>query len=160
MAAATAGIDAMYDASLGFSGISGKVQAAVDWYGVGDLVTQSKSNDNSPDVTLLSGLNMKTSNYADIFLGVNARENPNLAYFANPESWITKDLPPVLIWHGTADIISTIEGSRRLAAKVEQLCGKDRVVFEEFEGYSHGDMRFSLPENFNRLIDWLKIQLS
>jgi acetyl esterase/lipase len=159
MAAATDGIDAMYDASLGFADISGKVRAVVDWYGVGDPVTQSISNDNSPDVTLLSGLNMKTSNYADIFLGVNARENTNLAYFANPETWITKDLPPTLIWHGTADIISTIECSRRLAAKIEQICGKDRVVYEEFEGYAHGDMRFSSPENFTRLIDWLNAQL-
>jgi acetyl esterase/lipase len=159
MAAATADVDAMYDASLGWADVSGKVQAVFDWFGVGDLVVQSEFTEHTPGMKLPDGTEFKMANYADVFLGVNARENTNLAYFASPETWITKGLPPVLIQHGIADEVVPIECSRRIAAKIEEICGKDCVVLEQFEGFTHGDAGFNTPENIKRVINWLKEKL-
>ncbi|MDR2530736.1 MAG: alpha/beta hydrolase [Oscillospiraceae bacterium] len=155
-AAATADVPALYDASLGFSGVDGRVQAVVDWFGVGDLVTQSQFTEDTPPMKLPNGTEMKMANYADVFLGVNARELPTLAHFANPETWVTPQLPPTLLQHGIADEIVPIECSRRLAKRIDEVCGTGRVILEQFEGYTHGDMRFNSPENIAHMVAFLK----
>lgn len=158
MAAASANVPAMYDPSLGYADVDGSVQAVVDWFGVGDLVVQSQYTEDTP-MKLPDGTEFKLDNYADIFLGANCREAQNLAYFASPETWVTPDMPPVLIQHGTTDEIVPITCSQRLAAKIEAICGKDRVQFEPFEGYMHGDMRFNNPDNVAKMLKWLKEKL-
>jgi acetyl esterase/lipase len=158
MAGATQDVAAMYDDSLGWADVDGTVHAIVDWFGVGDLVVQSQFTEDTP-MKLPDGTEFKMPNYADIFLGVNCRENPNLAYFANPETWVTTALPPVLLQHGIADEIVPIECSDRLAKRIEEVCGKDRVVYDAFEGYMHGDVRFHDPANHSRIFGWLKEKL-
>jgi len=156
MAAATQDNPVMYDESFGFAGVSDRVQAAVDLFGVGDLILQSafsgKKIENPPEgypVFLLQ-------NFADVFLGVPCREYPNLSYFANPESWITPELPPMLIQTGAADQVVPVECSRNLAKRIEEVCGKGRAVYDEFPDYAHGDPRFHDPANHRRIFDWLK----
>ncbi|MDR2360116.1 MAG: alpha/beta hydrolase [Oscillospiraceae bacterium] len=156
IAAASADNHALSDLSLGYADVSERVQAAVDWFGVGDLVVQSKFTEETPPMKLPDGTELKLDNYADVFLGVSALEHPELARFANPETWVTRDMPPIFIQHGIADEIVPIECSRLLAKTVERVCGKERVLFEEFEGYTHGDLRFNAPENTKRVFEWLK----
>ena len=84
---------------------------------------------------------------------------PHLAYFANPETWITSSMPPILLRMGAADRIVDVESSRRLAKRIEEVCGKDRVDYDEFPDYEHGDERFNSPENQKRMWDWLKDKL-
>jgi acetyl esterase/lipase len=156
IAAASAGNDALYDATLGFSDISGEVAAVVDWFGVGDLILQSEFTANTPGMKMPDGTVMKMDNFADIYLGVSAPENPNLAYFAAPETWITSKMPPTFIQCGAADEIVPVACSRSIAAKIEAVCGKDRITYEEFEGYTHGDMRFNDEANIKHMIAWLQ----
>ncbi|MDR0859003.1 MAG: alpha/beta hydrolase [Oscillospiraceae bacterium] len=155
IAAASADAEVLYDNSLGYADVSGEVQAVVDWFGVGDLVLQSEFTENSPGMEF-NGVTMKMDNYADIFLGVNAREHPELAYFANPESWITSKMPPTLVQVGAADEIVPYLCSKHIADKIAAVCGPERVTYEEFEGYTHGDMRFNEESNILHMIDWLK----
>ena len=72
MAAASADIPALYDDSLGYADVDGRVQAVVDWFGVGDLVVQSQYTEDTP-MKLPDGTSFKLDNYADIFLGVDCR---------------------------------------------------------------------------------------
>ena len=155
MAAAQPNNPVLYDESLGWADVDGTVQAVVDWFGVGDMVVQSQFTEDNP-MKLPDGTEFKMANYADIFLGVNAREYPLLAAFATPDTWITPDLPPVMLQHGMADEIVPIECSRLLAKRIADVCGADRVVFEEFEGYTHGDARFNDEANVAKVIAWVK----
>jgi acetyl esterase/lipase len=156
MAAASADNTALTDYSLGYSDTSEAVQAVIDWFGVGDLVVQSEFTEQTPGMKMPDGSEFKMANYADVFLGVNCRENPNLAYFANPETWVTTKLPPVYLQHGIADEIVPIACSRNLAKKIEAVKGKDGLVYEEFEGYAHGDPRFNEDANVAHVFNWLK----
>ncbi|MCL2124649.1 MAG: alpha/beta hydrolase [Oscillospiraceae bacterium] len=160
IAAASANNDVLYDKTLGFADIPGDVQAVVSWFGVGDLILQSEFITKIPMMKLPDGTEMQMANFADIFLGVNARENTNLAYFASPSTWITKEMPPTLIQSGAADEVVPIACSREIVAKICEICGDDRVVYDEFPDYGHGDERFSSPENIARMLAWLKQTLS
>lgn len=160
MAAATADAPAMYDESLGFAGVDGRVQAVVDWFGCGDLFMEAKFNaEGSPTMTLPNGREVPRMIFEDIFLGVKCADYPGLARFASPEAWITKDLPPVLLQHGAADQIVTVECSRRLAKRINQVCPPGRVTFDEFPDYAHGDPRFRSDQNLERVFAWLREKL-
>ena len=156
IAAASAGSDALYDNSLGFADLSGEVHAVVSWFGVGDLVVQSEFTAANPFLELPDGTKMPMANAADIFLGVNAREHTNLAHFGSVPTWITKDMPPTLLQHGGADALVPAECSRGMYEKIREVCGDDRVTYDEFPEYTHGDMRFNSEENIAYMIDWLK----
>jgi len=156
IAGASANNPALYDDALGFADISDEVHAIITQYGVGDMELQSTFTDNAPAIEMPGMPPFKMSNYADVFLGVNAREHPELARLATPSTWITPSLPPIYIQHGTADEIVPVECSRRLRERVEQVCGSDRYAYEEYEGYTHGDPRFNDDAVVSRLIDWLK----
>ena len=160
MAAATRDIPGMYDESLGFAGVSEKVHAVVDLFGVGDLVLQSAFDDEKKKNRPGGGSGGAGKNIADLFFGVPCQAHPLLARFANPEIWVGPDLPPMLIRAGAADALVPIEASRRLAKRIEEVCGKDRVDFDEFPDYIHGDARFHDPENHERMYAWLKEKLS
>lgn len=159
IAAASADSATLYDNSLGFADVSGQVQAVVSWFPVGDLVVQSEFAVQNPFMILPDGSKMPMANFADIFLGVNAREHPNLAHFASPSSWVTKDMPPVFLQHGAADALVPAECSRGIYAKICEVCGEDRVIYDEFPDYTHGDPRFSSEENISHMINWLKKHL-
>ncbi|MCL1804525.1 MAG: alpha/beta hydrolase [Clostridiales bacterium] len=159
MAAATQDATVMYDESFGFAGVSGRVQAVVDLFGVGDLMLQSDFSGKKIESPPEGYPALLLHNFADVFLGVPCREHPNLAYFANPESWVTPDLPPMLIQTGAADQVVPVACSRNLVKRIEEVCGKGRVVYDEFPDYAHGDPRFHDPANHRRIYNWLKAAL-
>lgn len=159
MAALTADIPAMDDLTLGYPEISGRVQAFIDWYGVGDLALQSDFTDKQPPMTMPDGTQLPSLNFADIFLGVKATEHPNLAYFASPETWVTKDAPPALIQVGSDDAVVPPDCSINLANRIASVCGTKRVTLDVFQGYAHGDMRMNEPENLSRVFSWLREKL-
>ena len=97
--------------------------------------------------------------FEDIFLGVKCVDYPGLARFASPEAWITEKMPPVLLQHGAADDIVTVECSRRLQTRIAQVCGEDRVDYDEFKDWAHGDPRFYSEENLERVFNWLHQKL-
>ncbi len=159
MAALTADIPALDDLTLGYAAVSDKVQAVVDWYGVGDLLLQSDFSDKQPPMVMPDGKEFPSFNFANIFLGAKVTEHPNLAYFANPETWVTPDAPPFLIQFGTKDTVVPTGCSYNLARRIEEVCGKDRVTLDAFEGYGHSDMRMNEPANLSRVFNWLKEKL-
>ncbi|MDR2357162.1 MAG: alpha/beta hydrolase [Oscillospiraceae bacterium] len=159
MAAATAAAPAMYDGALGYPSADDSVQAVVDWFGCGDLIIESEFNASAPPMALPDGSVMPRIVFEDVFLGLKCVEHQNLARFASPEIWITDKLPPVLLQHGAADEIVTVECSRRLAKKIADVCGPERVTFDEFPGWAHGDPGFYSDENLARVFNWLKAAL-
>ncbi|MCL1849079.1 MAG: alpha/beta hydrolase [Clostridiales bacterium] len=159
MAAATQDISAMYDESLGFTDVSGHVHAVVDLFGVGDLVLQSAYSDKMIADPPAGYPVFLLQNFADVFFGVPCQENTHLTYFANPETWVSPGLPPMLIQMGAADMVVPVECARRLAQRIDAVCGKGCADYDEFPDFAHGDPRFHDPANHKRIFDWLREKL-
>ncbi len=73
--------------------------------------------------------------------------------------YITADAPPFFIQHGVQDPVVPVQMSIYLAAKLEQVIGKDKVRLELLEGAGHGDPKFETPENVQKVLDWLDRRL-
>ncbi len=98
-----------------YKNVSCKVQAVIDLYGVNDFMT-IKIDDNS----------------ISDFLGVARQEAPEVWQYASPVTHISKNDPPFLIMHGTADTTVDISQSVEFNKKL-QIAGveSELVIVEE-----------------------------
>ena len=131
----------------------GNVQAMVGLFGVYYLTQQSYFTEEkrlSPDP-----LQPKLDNFADLFLGINCREHPNMAAMADPASYVTAEYPPALIQGGTEDEIVPYEASVNFAGRVNAVCGEGRAVLQSLEGARHGDDAYNSDENIDRIFAFL-----
>jgi acetyl esterase/lipase len=115
------------DKSAGLEGTdypdqSSRVQCVVDYFGPADL-----------------SLYAATSGLEDIymvpFLGKECRTDPEVYKRASPMSYVSKDDPPVLIVHGTADIVVPIIHSERLQKKLQEAGTTVELVPVRGEGH-------------------------
>jgi acetyl esterase/lipase len=102
---------------------SSRVQAVVDYFGPTDLTLFAK------DETAQRGM-------LGPFIGVKYSENPAAHEKASPIKYVTKNAPPFLIFHGTKDLVVSIEHSRKLAAKLKDPGVEVKLV--EVPGEGHG----------------------
>lgn len=112
-------------------GVSSKVQAVVDFYGLTDLRFMPEHNEDE-----------NVSDWAmTAFLGQYTPEN---AAAASAITYITQDAPPVLILHGANDITVPIAGSESYYAALTSA-----GVYTDFytiDGAIHGDDLFYQKE--------------
>ena len=102
---------------------SSRVQCVVDFFGPADLSLYSET----PGVEKAAIVPL---------LGATSKENPAIFKKASPLEHVTKDAPPFLILHGTADIIVPMIHSERLHAKLKE-AGVESELFV-FKGRGHG----------------------
>lgn len=125
---------------------SSRIDAVVDWYGpinfltLGDQLKQIQQN-------------ARKSNSS--YIGKTKDEAPELYMAASPETYISPDNPPFFIQHGNADKIIPLEQSIGFATKLENVLGKNKVIFEIIERADHLDEKFTTPENINKVLDFL-----
>lgn len=95
--------------------------------------------------------------YESIYLGGPLLElDPDYVRRAEPASYLTPQLPPVLMQHGRMDHIVHWSQSKLFADKAEQICGKGRVTLEVFPNADHADPAFETEENMKRVAAFLR----
>ena len=152
LAAATQGIAAFEDLSMGNPEVSSHVAAAIGFFGVYDLVMQSEfSHEQGP----FPGAT-EVWDFAAAFLGVDPREHRELAAFADPTSYITTKMVPTLIQAGSADEVVPTAASIAIAKKIADICGEERVQIDILDDAAHGDARFNEPENQEKIFAFLE----
>jgi acetyl esterase/lipase len=93
--------DPVLEGDVGITGVSSAVRAVVDWYGVSDLITLDRRDDDSPETQMLGG---------------QPAELRELAALASPTEHAHADAPPFLCMHGTEDEVVPYSQSEHLAA--------------------------------------------
>ena len=112
--------DPSLEGSGGYSGVSSRVCAVVNFYGPTDLTT---------DFAKKQGV------VEDFMGGKTFDESPDVYKLASPLFHLTKDDPPTLIFHGTIDSTVPIVQADKLEEKLEKL--RIDYVYERYDGWPH-----------------------
>jgi acetyl esterase/lipase len=106
------------------------VAAAVCWYPVTDLPSAAD------DVEAAGGpVDRTAASREGMFLGAAIEDAPELARAASPVQHVRADAPPILLIHGSADVLVPKRQSERLAAALDAVGSTGRLVV--VEGYGH-----------------------
>jgi acetyl esterase/lipase len=136
----TSGGEAKLEGDVGpYTSTSSKVRCVVDQFGPSDFLAMGGSHDdaNSPESELIGGA---------------LQENKDRARAASPITYVSKDDPPFLILHGTADPMVPFSQSERLA-KALKAAGVD-CHFVPVIGAGHGGFRSpEVPKRVRQFFD-------
>jgi acetyl esterase/lipase len=119
---------------------SSRVQAVVSFFGPTDLTR----NDWTEDVE---------KRFLVPFLGDTIKNKPEAYKKASPVTFVTKDAPPFLFFHGDKDPLVHSNQSTILAEKLEKEGVSAKVVIVEGEG--HGWAGKKLQDSIERMVKFL-----
>ena len=131
-----------------WAGFSSAVQAVVDWYGPIDLWRMRQDElEKNPTASEEDALLLR------LFAGCPiTQENHTFLESMSPERYLSKNTPPHLILHGTADdMVSVSESERYYDALIQTGAKADLVLLE---GAGHCDQAFSQPEVQNIILEF------
>jgi len=125
---------------------SGQVQCVIDFFGPTDLSLYPAS----------SGLE---DGYMVPFLGKECKTNPNIYKKASPITYVSKGAPPILILHGTIDLIVPIKHSETLLKSLTDAGATAELITTPFAGHggwNKSDMEKATTAAFKFLDQHLK----
>lgn len=152
LAGTSGGVKELEDLSLGNESYSSEVHAVVDWFGPTDFLKMDEQLQQS-------GKGIPNHNEANSpesrLMGAKITLIPDEVQKANPETYITVDVPPFLIQHGTEDPLVPYQQSENFYFKLKKVLGEQKVTFDLLKGAGHGGSEFVAKENLDRIYDFL-----
>jgi acetyl esterase/lipase len=125
-----------------------KIKAAIDFYGPSDFIARIGS------MQLEEGDRKSTSTN---LLGVQPLIRPDLAKFASPTTYIDKNDPPFLIFHGDKDPQVPITLSKLLESYLKLANVQSELVI--VKGAPHGGELFGSEDIKNKILAFLNLYL-
>ncbi len=143
---------------------SSMVQCAIGWYTISDVISSEQFGIDIQDELARTGAGKgmlpndgKQTAGDTVFcrlLGYSPLHYPERAYKMSPISYVKDDCPPMLIQHGTGDLVVDHHQSIYLYEKISAICGPDRAKLELFDGEPHGSQKIKADENIAHCIDF------
>jgi len=131
-----------------FTSESSKVNAVVDWFGPTDFLIMDscgssfKHNDaKSPESSLIGGA---------------IQENKEKVALANPISYVRKDNPPFLIFHGDKDPLVPHCESVKFYERLKKEGAKAELIIIPEGGHGPGVM---IEKYYDRMIEFFKVEM-
>ncbi len=125
MTALTPGNPAFENREMGNADMDSSVQAVIDWCGpcagflaMDEAFRQSGTGKAEHD---------QEDSPESEFMGVGIRKIPELVRLANPCVYVSREMPPFLIMHGTADEVVPVEQSIQFAQAIREAAGEEKV---------------------------------
>lgn len=152
MLGATPSIKEFEDLNLGNDEYSSAITAVVDWFGPTNFLKMDEqlkedglgpldhNDEDSPESRVIGGKITDLRDRVDK---------------ANPVNYITKDMVPIFIQHGNRDHLVPHGQSLLLKEKLEKTVKNEKFYFETLEGADHADRMFELPENIEKVLNFL-----
>ena len=132
------------DGAGGNPGQDSRVQAVVSFFGPTDFSTRDWSRDLEREVIVP-------------FLGGSFADRPDVYRKASPVSYVTRDAPPFLLFHGREDELVPVDQSIRLAEKLKSLGVPARLVI--LEGEKHGFTNAGNEASMKTMMEFLAERL-
>ena len=150
----TAGRPEYEGEQYGWPGVSSAVQAVCDMYGPSDLSADAAAWYRASGVKRFPHTGGERE-YEPMF----GTDNKNLLRLISPISFVTADIPPVMIQQGRDDGIVPYQHSQILAERIAEVCGPDRVEYHLYEGRNHSDPAFLTEESVRQVVDFFDRRL-
>jgi acetyl esterase/lipase len=128
------GVSALEGAEMGHTDQSSCIQAVVDWFGPIDFLQMDRQFSGMPDCQTHDSPESPESR----LIGAPIQTRPDLVKIFNPITYISKDVAPFLIQHGTADTLVPWQQSQLLYDSLEPIVGADKVTLTLLKGVGHG----------------------
>ncbi len=112
--------------------VSSAIQAVCDWYGPTDFLQMDAQAPAGPNVMRHNPATSPES----VLIGGPIQEHPDRVRRANPITYVTRDAPPFLIYHGIDDTSVPVGQSRLLADALREAGAP--VTFHEIPDDGHG----------------------
>ena len=136
------------EGDIGLTGPGSRVQAAVDWFGPANLLSIQRQS--GPEAVI--DHDHATSPESRL-LAAPVQSAPDRARLASPVSYVSPAAPPVLIIHGTADLLVPFAQSAELAAALESAGVPHDLV--PVDGAGHGFAGAGLDPVVRRSVTFL-----
>lgn len=136
----------------GWAGVSSKVNAIVDMYGISNLAADEDAWFAESGIKRIN-INPEGKDLYEYTFGT---ANMGLREVISPTNMVHKDIPPVFIQHGLDDAIVPVQQSIQLADKIKEVCGEGRCRLTLYPGRGHADKAFKNPENCEELLAFIK----
>ena len=142
---------------------SSKIQAAIAWYTVNEFISNEQFSVNTKFLRdqqgAADGMVPKDAQGDDSpltkVLGYNPLIHPEKAAKVSAISYVDENCPPMLLQHGTDDLIVDHNQSVYMKRRVDEMCGEGRARLDLFEGEPHGSQKIKAGENIAHCIDFL-----
>lgn len=149
----SADVETLEDKNLGYTNVSSRVQAVIDYYGPTDFLIMDDLPNTPPEKCKNAMVHLTPDSPESLLLGCNIEACPEKVKMANPVSYITTDDPPFLIFHGTFDCTVTPKSSVLLQ---ESLKKNDlNVELHLLSGAGHGGEQFLQQEIKEQVLQFL-----
>lgn len=102
--------------------VSGRVQCVVDFFGPTDIAMYASSGEIE-------------DGYLVPVFGKDCKTDPKVYKKASPVAYVTKDAPPILMLHGTFDLIVPVKHSEDLEKRLTDAGTKAELVTIPFAGH-------------------------
>jgi len=138
----------------GWPGVSSHVSALVDLYGPSVLDADNTAWVKESGAPMIFSSVNKDKVPLDCMMALLTND-PDMLPFISPITYVHKDIPPVLILQGGMDSIVPCQHSIRLAERITELCGSDRVELKIYPERVHSDRDFFSAETADIVIAFL-----
>jgi acetyl esterase/lipase len=128
---------------------SDAVQAVIDWFGPADFNTVMAQATADTEAKNIYKFNTRNDPYSNL-IGVMLGSDTDKANAVSPVHYVSKDNPPILIFHGTLDAQVPFAQSQELYTAMKN-AGVDATL-QVFPGSGHGAPAFSKPAVTNLMI--------
>lgn len=142
-------VPSLEDKNLGSKKASSKVHAVIDFYGPTDFLIMAELPGTCKDPMV----HLDSKSPESLLLGCNIEDCPLKVRKANPITYVTKDDPPFLIFHGTSDCIVTPKSSMLLEKKLIEKGIRTEIYLLKNAG--HGGEEFVSSEVKTLVLNFL-----
>lgn len=143
MLGTSGGVNSLEGLTGGNLSQSSHVQGVIDYYGPSDFVLRSKFQPTKTD---------DPNGSVHKLIGGPVADNMEKAAFASPVTYLTKEDPPMLIFHGDADKVVYLRQSEHLNKLAQKLDVPSKLVIKK--GAGHGWKRDE--EESQTILNFLK----
>ena len=156
MLAVSGDVAELEDFSLGNSGESSRICAAVDWYGPTDFLQMDAQHLELGQLALANDPASPESR----LIGGALPLYPEKCKASSPITYVSAETAPIYIQHGKKDDIVPYLQSVVFEERLRCEIGTDKVILEVVENAGHADPLFFLAENVHKMLDFLDPLLS